>query len=387
MKEPIISLSNITVSFDGEPVVKDFNLQIRDGEFVTFLGPSGCGKTTVLRTIGGFIKPDKGDVYFEGKMINDLPPHKRPVNTIFQRYALFPHLNVYDNIAFGMRLKKKSEAEIKKTVNEMLHMVNLGGMAHRGVGQLSGGQQQRVAIARALANEPKVLLLDEPLSALDLKLRKDMQAELKKIQQAVGITFIFVTHDQEEALSMSDTVVVMDKGNIQQIGTPIDIYNEPKNAFVADFIGESNILDGTMIDDYLVEVAGQRFKSLDSGFGKMAPVDIVIRPEDIDVVEASSKGAHINGEVTSVTFKGVHYEIIVDVDGFKWMIQSTDAQKVGDKIGLALTPDDIHVMAKSVYSGTMGDYSTFSDEMEEAITSSEEAADAEAQEAAEENEE
>ncbi len=387
MKEPIISLSNITVSFDGEPVVKDFNLQIRDGEFVTFLGPSGCGKTTVLRTIGGFIKPDKGDVYFEGKKINDLPPHKRPVNTIFQRYALFPHLNVYDNIAFGMRLKKKSEAEIKKTVNEMLHMVNLGGMAHRGVGQLSGGQQQRVAIARALANEPKVLLLDEPLSALDLKLRKDMQAELKKIQQAVGITFIFVTHDQEEALSMSDTVVVMDKGNIQQIGTPIDIYNEPKNAFVADFIGESNILDGTMIDDYLVEVAGQRFKSLDSGFGKMAPVDIVIRPEDIDVVEASSKGAHINGEVTSVTFKGVHYEIIVDVDGFKWMIQSTDAQKVGDKIGLALTPDDIHVMAKSVYSGTMGDYSTFSDEMEEAITSSEEAADAEAQEAAEENEE
>jgi len=387
MKEPIISLSNITVSFDGEPVVKDFNLQIRDGEFVTFLGPSGCGKTTVLRTIGGFIKPDKGDVYFEGKKINDLPPHKRPVNTIFQRYALFPHLNVYDNIAFGMRLKKKSEAEIKKTVNEMLHMVNLGGMAHRGVGQLSGGQQQRVAIARALANEPKVLLLDEPLSALDLKLRKDMQAELKKIQQAVGITFIFVTHDQEEALSMSDTVVVMDKGNIQQIGTPIDIYNEPKNAFVADFIGESNILDGTMIDDYLVEVAGQRFKSLDSGFGKMAPVDIVIRPEDIDVVEASSKAAHINGEVTSVTFKGVHYEIIVDVDGFKWMIQSTDAQKVGDKIGLALTPDDIHVMAKSVYSGTMGDYSTFSDEMEEAITSSEEAADAEAQEAAEENEE
>ena len=387
MKEPIISLSNISVSFDGEPVLKNFNLSIRDGEFVTLLGSSGCGKTTALRTIAGFIKPDSGDVYFEGKKITMLPPHKRNVNTIFQKYALFPHLNVYDNIAFGMRLKKKSEAEIKKTVNDMLHMVNLNGMAHRGVGQLSGGQQQRVAIARALANEPKVLLLDEPLSALDLKLRKDMQNELKKIQQAIGITFIFVTHDQEEALSMSDTVVVMDKGDIQQIGTPIDIYNEPKNAFVADFIGESNILDGTMIDDYLVEVAGQRFKSLDSGFGKMAPVDIVIRPEDIDVVEASSKGAHINGEVTSVTFKGVHYEIIVDVDGFKWMIQSTDPQKVGDKIGLALTPDDIHVMAKSVYSGTMGDYSTFSDEMEEAITSSEEAAIEEAQEAAEENEE
>lgn len=373
MKEPIISLSNIAVSFDGEQVLKDFNLQIRDGEFITLLGPSGCGKTTVLRTIGGFITPDKGDVFFEGKKINSVPPHKRAVNTIFQRYALFPHLNVYDNIAFGMRLKKKNEDEIKETVNEMLHMMNLNGMAHRGVGQLSGGQQQRIAIARALANEPKVLLLDEPLSALDLKLRKDMQSELKKIQQAVGITFVFVTHDQEEALSMSDTVVVMDKGDIQQIGSPIDIYNEPKNAFVADFIGESNILDGIMIDDYLVEVAGQRFKSLDAGFGKMAPVDIVIRPEDIDVVTASSPGAHINGEVTSVTFKGVHYEIIVDVDGFKWMVQSTDVQHEGDKIGLALTPDDIHVMSKSVYSGTMGDYSTFSDEMEEDIISSEEA--------------
>lgn len=373
MKKPIIELSNIAVSFDGEQVLKDFNLQIRDGEFVTLLGPSGCGKTTVLRTIGGFVTPDKGDVYFDGKKINSLPPHKRSVNTIFQKYALFPHLNVYDNIAFGMRLKRKNEDEIKKTVTEMLHMVNLNGMAHRGVGQLSGGQQQRIAIARALANEPKVLLLDEPLSALDLKLRKDMQSELKKIQQAIGITFVFVTHDQEEALSMSDTVVVMDKGDIQQIGSPIDIYNEPKNAFVADFIGESNILEGVMIDDYLVEVAGQRFKSLDSGFGKMAPVDIVIRPEDIDVVEASSPGAHINGVVSSVTFKGVHYEMIVDVKGFMWMIQSTDVQNVGDKIGLALTPDDIHVMAKSVYSGTMGDYSTFSDEMEEDIILSEEA--------------
>ena len=385
MKEPIISLSNISVSFDGEPVLKNFNLSIRDGEFVTLLGPSGCGKTTALRTIAGFIKPDSGDVFFEGKKITDVPPHKRNVNTIFQKYALFPHLNVYDNIAFGMRLKKKSEDEIKKTVTEMLHMVNLNGMAHRGVGQLSGGQQQRIAIARALANEPKVLLLDEPLSALDLKLRKDMQSELKKIQQAVGITFVFVTHDQEEALSMSDTVVVMDKGDIQQIGTPIDIYNEPKNAFVADFIGESNILDGLMIDDYLVEVAGQRFKSLDHGFGKNAPVDIVIRPEDIDIVKASSPGAHINGVVTSVTFKGVHYEVIVDVDGFKWMIQTTDVQHVGDNIGLALTPDDIHVMAKSVYSGTMGDYSTFSDEMEEDIILSEEAG--EEAEEAEENDE
>lgn len=380
MSEPIISLSNITVAFDKETVLKDFGLQINDGEFITLLGPSGCGKTTVLRTIGGFIKPDKGDVYFAGKKITNLPPYKREVNTIFQKYALFPHLNVYDNIAFGMRLKKKSEDEIKNTVTDMLHMVNLNGMSHRAVGQLSGGQQQRVAIARALANEPKVLLLDEPLSALDLKLRKDMQSELKKIQQAVGITFVFVTHDQEEALSMSDRVVVMDKGDIQQIGRPIDIYNEPKNAFVADFIGESNILDGIMVEDYLVEVAGQRFKSLDSGFGKMAPVDVVIRPEDIDVVEASSAGAHINGTVTNITFKGVHYEIIVDVDGFKWMIQSTDEQKVGDRIGLALTPDDIHVMAKSVYSGTMGDYSTFSDEMEEDIIHSEEAEEAENEE-------
>jgi spermidine/putrescine transport system ATP-binding protein len=371
MKEPIISLKNIAVSYDGEQVLKDFNLSIKDGEFVTLLGPSGCGKTTVLRTIAGFINPDEGDVLFEGKRINDVPPHKRTVNTIFQRYALFPHLNVFDNIAFGMRLKKKSEKEIKAKVDELLEMVSLKGMAHRGIGQLSGGQQQRIAIARALANEPKVLLLDEPLSALDLKLRKDMQTELKKIQKAVGITFVFVTHDQEEALSMSDTIVVMDGGDIQQIGTPTDIYNEPKNAFVADFIGESNILDGTMIEDYLVEVAGIRFKSLDSGFGKMAPVDVVIRPEDIDMCPADSKGAHIIGEVTSVTFKGVHYEIIVDVDGFKWMIQSTDFVKVGDRIGLTLTPDDIHVMKKSKYSGTFGDYSTFSDEMEEDLLAEE----------------
>ena len=323
MLKPIITLKDIAVSFDGEQVLKNFNLTIGDGEFVTLLGPSGCGKTTVLRTIGGFVTPDSGDVFFGDEKINNVPPHKRAVNTIFQKYALFPHLNVYENIAFGMRLKGKKEDEIQKTVTEMLHMVNLNGMAHRGVGQLSGGQQQRVAIARALANEPKVLLLDEPLSALDLKLRKDMQNELKKIQQAIGITFIFVTHDQEEALSM--------------------------------------------IEDYLVEVAGQRFKSLDSGFGKMAPVDVVIRPEDIDIVPTGSAAAHINGVVTSVTFKGVHYEIIVDVDGFKWMIQTTDSANVGDKIGLALTPDDIHVMAKSVYSGTMGDYSTFSDEMEEAL--------------------
>ena len=371
MENHIISLRDIAVSYDGEQVLKGFDLYIRDGEFVTLLGPSGCGKTTVLRTIGGFVTPDSGEVFFNGKNITALPPHKREVNTIFQRYALFPHLNVYDNIAFGMRLKKKSEREVKETVQRMLSMVNLTGFSHRGVGQLSGGQQQRVAIARALANEPKVLLLDEPLGALDLKLRKDMQVELKKIQQQTGITFVFVTHDQEEALSMSDTVVVMDGGVIQQIGTPTDIYNEPKNAFVADFIGESNILDGLMLEDYWVKFAGHKFRCLDKGFGTNTPVDVVIRPEDIDVVEPDS--THITGEVTAVTFKGVHYEIIVDVAGFKWMIQSTDCREVGDRIGLSLTPDDIHVMAKSEYSGTFGDYSTFSDEMEEDILASEEA--------------
>ena len=371
MENHIISLRDIAVSYDGEQVLKGFDLYIRDGEFVTLLGPSGCGKTTVLRTIGGFVTPDSGEVFFNGKNITGLPPHKREVNTIFQRYALFPHLNVYDNIAFGMRLKKKSEREVKETVQRMLSMVNLTGFSHRGVGQLSGGQQQRVAIARALANEPKVLLLDEPLGALDLKLRKDMQVELKKIQQQTGITFVFVTHDQEEALAMSDTVVVMDGGVIQQIGTPTDIYNEPKNAFVADFIGESNILDGLMLEDYWVKFAGHKFRCLDKGFGTNTPVDVVIRPEDIDVVEPDS--THITGEVTAVTFKGVHYEIIVDVAGFKWMIQSTDCREVGDRIGLSLTPDDIHVMAKSEYSGTFGDYSTFSDEMEEDILASEEA--------------
>jgi spermidine/putrescine transport system ATP-binding protein len=359
----IISLKNIGVSFDGEPVLKDFNLNIRDGEFVTLLGPSGCGKTTTLRIIGGFVKPDTGDVLFNGKTINNLPPHKREVNTIFQKYALFPHLNVYDNVAFGMRVHGKSESQIKTTVNEMLNMVNLKGFAHRNVNLLSGGQQQRVAIARALANAPKVLLLDEPLGALDLKLRKDMQVELKKIQQKTGITFVFVTHDQEEALSMSDTVVVMDKGEIQQIGTPQDIYNEPKNAFVADFIGESNILDGVMHQDFVAEFAGKKFECLDKGFAPMEPVDVVIRPEDIEVVEPDA--SHLSGTVTSVNFKGVHYEMIVDVRGFKWMIQSTDVQEVGKKIGLMLGPDDIHIMKKSEYSGTFGDYSSFSDEMDE----------------------
>jgi spermidine/putrescine transport system ATP-binding protein len=382
-KEPIIALKDIAVAFDGEPVLQNFSLSIRDGEFVTLLGPSGCGKTTTLRIIGGFVMPDKGDVFFNGKRINDVPPYKREVNTIFQKYALFPHLNVYDNVAFGMRIHKRPEKEIHTAVKEMLDMVNLRGFEHRNVDRLSGGQQQRVAIARALVNHPKVLLLDEPLGALDMKLRKDMQVELKKIQQQTGITFLFVTHDQEEALSMSDTVVVMDNGCIQQIGTPQDIYNEPKNAFVADFIGESNIIDGTMREDFLVEFAGCKFKCVDKGFRKDEPVDVVIRPEDIDVVAPEDSPLH--GVVTNVTFKGVHNEIIVDVHGFKWMVQSIHYTGVGERIGLEIGPDDIHIMHKSRYSGSFGDYSTFSDEMEEDIMTTEEAeeADEAKQEAAE----
>ena len=363
MENTIISLKDIAVSFDGEQVLKGFDLDIRDGEFVTLLGPSGCGKTTALRTIAGFITPDAGEVFFNGKNITALPPHKREVNTIFQKYALFPHLNVYDNIAFGMRLKKKSEKEVKETVQRMLNMVNLTGFAHRGVGQLSGGQQQRVAIARALANEPKVLLLDEPLGALDLKLRKDMQVELKKIQQQTGITFIFVTHDQEEALSMSDTVVVMDGGVIQQIGTPTDIYNEPKNAFVADFIGESNIIDGIMHEDKVVGMYGKKFPCLDGGFAPNEPVDVVIRPEDIDIVPEEQ--GQLTGTVTEVTFKGMHYDIIVDFRGFKWLIQTTDFSPVGARIGVKIDPDGFHIMKKSAYSGMFGDYSSYSSEYDE----------------------
>lgn len=363
MENIIIDLKNISVAFDGEQILKNLNLYIRDKEFITFLGPSGCGKTTTLRIIGGFLKPDSGDVIFEGKKINGVPAHKRQVNTIFQRYALFTHLNVFENIAFGLRVRRTPEKEIKQTVTEMLSMVNLKGFEERNINSLSGGQQQRVAIARALAVKPRVLLLDEPLGALDLKLRKDMQNELKSIQQRMGITFIYVTHDQEEALSMSDTVVVMNNGVIQQIGTPIDIYNEPKNAFVADFIGESNIVDGIMREDYLCEFSSQTFKCLDKGFGKNEPVDVVVRPEDVDVVDYD-KGM-LKGVVTSVTFKGVHFEIIVDIGGFKWMIQSTEAQNVGDKIGLYIEPDAIHIMKKSEYSGLYGDFSSYSDEFDE----------------------
>ena len=363
-KVPIISLKNISISFNGHKILENFSLDIKNGEVVTFLGSSGCGKTTTLRIIAGFEKPDSGEILFSGKKINNVPAHKREINTIFQNYALFPHLNVYENIAFGMRLSKKSEDYIEKEVTNMLKLVSLSGFSSRKIASLSGGQQQRVAIARALVNRPKVLLLDEPLGALDLKLRKDMQTELKNIQQQTGITFVFVTHDQEEALSMSDTVVVMDQGKIQQIGSPQDIYNEPKNAFVADFIGESNIIDGVMLEDKLVKFAGKCFKCLDSGFAKNEPVDVVIRPEDIKVT--SPEKGDISGKVTSVTFIGVHYEIIVDIDGFKWMIQSTESQVPGENIGLVLEPDDIHIMKKSEHSGEYGDYSAFSDEMYEA---------------------
>lgn len=361
-KDVIISLTDISKSFDGETVLDHINLEIHDKEFVTFLGPSGCGKTTTLRIIGGFESPDGGDVFFDGKRINDLPPYQRQVNTVFQRYALFPHLNVYENIAFGLRLKKLSEDEIKQKVQEMLTMVNLKGFERRHVTTLSGGQQQRVAIARALVNHPKVLLLDEPLGALDLKLRKDMQNELKRIQRQMGITFIYVTHDQEEALSMSDTVVVMSEGRIQQIGSPVDIYNEPENAFVADFIGESNILDGMMLTDYKVKFSGHIFDCVDSGFAKRELVDIVVRPEDVDVVDKDS--GMLTGTVSSVTFKGDYYEIIVDVGGFKWMLETSDYVGVDEVIGLDIEPEAIHVMKKSEYSGMFGDYSTFSDEME-----------------------
>ena len=358
----LIELKGISKSYDGEKVIDCMNLYIRDGEFITLLGPSGCGKTTTLRIIGGFETADEGELYFDGKEISDVPAYKRHINTVFQKYALFPHLNVYENIAFPLRLKKKPEDEIKRRVSEMLKMVALSGFENKSVSTLSGGQQQRVAIARALISHPKVLLLDEPLGALDLKLRKDMQNELKTIQQAIGITFIYVTHDQEEALSMSDTVVVMADGEIQQIGTPIDIYNEPKNAFVADFIGESNIIDGIMLEDKRVRFSGHTFDCVDGGYEKNEAVDVVVRPEDVDVVEPE-KGM-LTGKVTSVTFKGVHYEIIVDIRGFKWMIQSTDYVAPEATIGLFIEPEAIHVMKKSKYSGKFGDYSSFSDELD-----------------------
>ena len=373
MPKELIRLANCTMAFDGEVVLDNINLYINDQEFLTLLGPSGCGKTTTLRIIGGFQTPTQGDVFFDGVRINDVPPHKRTINTVFQRYALFPHLNVFENIAFGLRIPKTDpesrrkvklpESEIQERVLEMLKVVNLKGFEKRAVSSLSGGQQQRVAIARALVNRPKVLLLDEPLGALDLRLRKDMQIELKRIQQAMGITFIYVTHDQEEALAMSDTVVVMDEGKIKQIGTPEDIYNEPKNAFVADFIGESNIIDGIMRADGVVEIFNRRFQCLDKGFAKDEPVDVVIRPEDVDIVPEGQ--GQLKGTVTSVTFKGMQYDIIVDFYGFKWLIQTTDLSPVGSRIGIKIDPDGIHVMKKSHYSGMFGDYSSYSEEYEE----------------------
>ena len=363
MSKELIRLRDLTMEFDGERILDSINLYINDHEFLTLLGPSGCGKTTLLRIISGFVQPDDGEVVFMGEDITEVPPHKRNVNTVFQKYALFPHLNVYENVAFPLREKKVPKDEIDKKVKEMLKLVMLSGFEKRNVTSLSGGQQQRVAIARALVNHPKVLLLDEPLSALDLKLRKDMQQELKNIQKSTGITFVFVTHDQEEALSMSDTIVVMSEGVIQQIGTPVDIYNEPENAFVADFIGESNIIDGVMLEDGKARFSGHTFDCLDKGFEKREPVDIVIRPEDVDIVPVE-KGM-LEGVVTSVTFMGVHYEIIVDVKGFKWMIQTTDFVDVDEHIGIFLEPDAIHVMKKSKYSGMFGDYSSFSDELDQ----------------------
>ena len=373
MSKELIRLRDLCMAFDDELVLDNINLYINDSEFLTLLGPSGCGKTTTLRIIGGFTTPTSGDVTFDGVRINDVPPPKRQINTVFQKYALFPHLDVFENVAFGLRIAKVPEDEIRQRVTEMLAVVSLKGFEQRRVDQLSGGQQQRVAIARALVNRPKVLLLDEPLAALDLKLRKDMQIELKRIQQQVGITFIYVTHDQEEALTMSDTIVVMDKGSIQQIGTPEDIYNEPKNAFVADFIGESNIIDGIMPEDNVVQMYGRRFPCLDGGFAPNEAVDVVIRPEDIDIVPVEQ--GQLTGTVTSVTFKGMQYDIIVDFKGFKWLIQTTDHCPEGARIGIKIDPDGIHVMKKSAYSGMFGDYSSFSeeyDELDDATLSSDE---------------
>ncbi len=363
MSKELIRLRDLCMAFDDELVLDHINLYINDSEFLTLLGPSGCGKTTTLRIIGGFTTPTSGDVTFDGVRINDVPPHKRQINTVFQKYALFPHLDVFENIAFGLRIAKVPAEEIEERVTEMLGVVSLKGFEHRKITQLSGGQQQRVAIARALVNRPKVLLLDEPLGALDLRLRKDMQNELKRIQQQMGITFIYVTHDQEEALTMSDTVVVMDKGRIQQIGTPEDIYNEPKNAFVADFIGESNILNGTMVRDNVVKMYGKEFPCVDGGFSPNEPVDVVIRPEDIDIVPVEQ--GQLAGTVTNVTFKGMQYDIIVDFRGFKWLIQTTDHSPVGARIGVKIDPDGFHIMKKSEYSGQFGDYSSYSEEYEE----------------------
>ena len=345
MGKRLIELRDVSKEYDGDLALDHVNLYINDGEFLTLLGPSGCGKTTMLRLIAGFIMPTTGQILMNGTDIAKVPPYKREINTVFQKYALFPHLNVFDNIAFGLRIKKTPKDQIEKKVEAMLKLVNLEGYGKRWIDQLSGGQQQRVAIARALVNQPKVLLLDEPLGALDLKLRKEMQVELKRMQQQLGITFIYVTHDQEEALTMSDTIVVMKDGVIQQIGKPTDIYNEPNNPFVADFIGESNIVPAVMLEDYKVRLKGLTFKCVDAGFGKNVEVDVVIRPEDIDIV--APEKARVVGKVVSVVFMGVHYEIDVDCGGYEWVVQSTDYAAVGDTVGISIPPDAIHVMKKT----------------------------------------
>ena len=344
MSNRLIDLQHITKIFDGEKILDDLNLYIRENEFLTLLGPSGCGKTTTLRIIGGFLFPDEGSVIFDGKNITQLAPNKRQLNTVFQKYALFPNMNVAENIAFGLRIKKKSKAYIDDKIKYALKLVNLDGYEKRKIDALSGGQQQRIAIARAIVNEPKVLLLDEPLGALDLKMRQDMQYELIRLKNELGITFIYVTHDQEEALTMSDTIVVMNQGYIQQIGTPESIYNEPENAFVADFIGDSNIIGATMIRDRLVEILGARFDCVDTGFGENKPVDVVIRPEDVELV-APEEGI-IHGTLTHSIFKGVHYEMEVMANGFEWLVKSTKMVPVGTKVGIKVDPFNIQIMKK-----------------------------------------
>lgn len=338
----LIEIKGIKKSFDDTQVLEGIDIDVEDGEFLTLLGPSGCGKTTLLRIIAGFETADEGELLFNGKDMFRMKHYERPVNTVFQKYALFPHLNVYDNVAFGLKLKKLPKATIDRHVQEMLELVNLPHTAKRNIQSLSGGQQQRIAIARALVNDPKILLLDEPLGALDLKLRKQMQFELKRIQEQVGITFIYVTHDQEEALSMSDTVVVMKDGAVQQIGTPTDIYNEPQNAFVANFIGESNIIRGRFVEDKLISFYGREFQCVDKGFEKDAPVQIVIRPEDVEL--KPGRDDLLQGKVISTVFKGVHYEMILEVEGEKWMVQSTVAREPDDVLGIYMEPDNFHVM-------------------------------------------
>lgn len=345
MSDVILTLKNISKSFDGTEVLNHFNLEIKEHEFVTLLGPSGCGKTTTLRIIGGFETPDEGEVLFEGESINKLPPNKRPFNTVFQKYSLFSHMNIYENVAFGLKIKKMKKEEIDQKVKSALKMVNLEGFEKRMPESLSGGQQQRIAIARAIVNEPKVLLFDEPLGALDLKLRQEMQFELKNLQKKLGITFLYVTHDQEEALTMSDTIVVMSEGVIQQLGSPVDIYNEPENSFVARFIGESNIIDGIMKEDFKVKFSDREFVCVDKGFEKDEPVDVVIRPEDIKVVPLGE--GMLDVTVTSVIFKGVHYEMLLEGKNFTWLVQSTKAQEEGEKLSINIFPDDIHIMHKS----------------------------------------